>query len=146
MPPKKRRPTPTAALAAVKKKREAEAVAREAAAAAAAEDVLSEAAADDKPAVDQQPPPPMTADEIATALEAEGLMMLLPSRREGAKTGYKGVYPNGSRGDIHFPYVAELRRDGRQIMLGKFPTAAVSGGSSRLCPRNRSCGSPCECR
>ena len=109
-------------MAAVKKKREAEAIAREAAAAAAAaaEDARSEAAAHEEPAVKQQTPPPMTAEEIATALEAEGLM-LLPSRREGAKTGYKGVYPTG---DPKSPYVAQLRRDGRNIVLGKFMTAA----------------------
>ena len=86
---KKKRPPPTAAWAAAKKKREAEAIAREA---AAAED--TETVADEELAVEQQPPPPMTADQIATALEAEGLM-LLPSRREGAKTGYKGVYSTG---------------------------------------------------
>jgi|EP00966_Prymnesium_polylepis_P084392 hypothetical protein len=118
MAPKKKRPPPTAALAAVKRKREAEAIAREAA--AAAEDSHSEAAADEEPALEQQPPPPMTADEIATALDAEGLM-LLPSRREGAKTGYKGVYPTG---DMQWPYVAQLRRDGRNIVLGKFTTTA----------------------
>ena len=124
MPPKKKRPPPTAALAAVKKKREAEAIAREAAraAAAAAEDALSEAAAEEKPA-EQQPQTPMTADEIAAALEAEGLM-LLPSRREGAKTGYKGVYPNTTGDMLQLPYVAQLRRDGRNIVLGKFTTAA----------------------
>ena len=117
MPPKKKRPPPTAALAAVKKKREAEREA--AAAAAAAEDALSEA--DEEPVVEQPPPPPpMTADEIATALEAEGLF-LLPSRREGAKTGYKGVYPNPS--DAKKPYAAQVRRDGRNVVLGKFATA-----------------------
>ena len=118
MPPKKR-PPPTAALAAVAKKLQLKREAA-AAAAAAAEAVLSEAAADEEPAVEQPPPPPMTADEIVTALEAEGLM-LLPSRREGAKTGYKGVYPTGS--DARFPYVAQLRRDGRNIVVGKFATA-----------------------
>ena len=122
MPRKKKRPPPTAALAAVKKKREAEAIARDAAAAAAAAagDAHFEAAADEELALEQQPPPPMTADEIATALDAEGLM-LLPSRREGSKTGYKGVYPTG---DVQFPYVAQLRRDGRNIVLGKFTTTA----------------------
>jgi hypothetical protein len=121
MPPKKKRPPPIAALAAVKQKREAaKAAEREAAAAAAPEDALLSAADRERAVEVPPPPPPMTADEIAAALDAEGLM-LLPSRREGAKTGYKGVYPTS--GDEQRPYVAQLRRDGRNIMLGKYATA-----------------------
>ena len=122
---KKKRPPPTAALAAVKRNREAaKAAEREAAAAAAPDDALS-GAADGEQAVEPPPPPapapaPLTADEVAAALDAEGLM-LLPSRREGAKTGYKGVYPSA---DTQRPYVAQLRREGRNVVLGKYATAA----------------------
>jgi len=120
MPPKKR-PPPTAALAAVKKKQEAAKLAR-------AELLLAHAAAEnsvDAPhAVAEAPQPvvepPMSAEQIAAALQAEDLQ-LLPSARAGSTTGYLGVYPtgNGQR-----PYVAQIRRNGRNVVLGKFATAA----------------------
>ena len=124
---KKKRPPPVAALAAVKRNREAaKAAEREAAAAAAPDDAAAAAAAPEDAADGEQavepppPPPPLTADEVAAALDAEGLV-LLPSRREGAKTGYKGVYPSA---DTQRPYVAQLRREGRNVVLGKYATAA----------------------
>ena len=94
---KKKRSPPTAALATVKRNREAaKAAEREAAAAAAPDDAAADAA-DGEQAVEPPPAPapapaPLTADEIAAALDAEGLV-LLPSRREGAKTGYPNPNP-----------------------------------------------------
>jgi len=64
-------------------------------------------------------PPPMTAEEALRQAEAEGLTLL---RSESSSTGYKGVgfFDSNNRAK---PYLAQVKRGGKQVVLGYFATA-----------------------
>jgi len=62
-------------------------------------------------------PPPLTAEEALRQADAEGLTLLMS---ESSKSGYTGVSFNSGRTK---PYVALVRRGGKQVALGTFATA-----------------------
>jgi len=63
------------------------------------------------------PPPPLTPEEAVQQAEAEGLTLL---RSESNNSGYKGVYFDCSSKSS--PYQAQMKRDGKKVILGRFAT------------------------
>ena len=64
-------------------------------------------------------PPPMTAEEALRLAKAEGLTLL----RSDNSAGYKGVGVNRSSKSNPYAYQSRARRDGKQVVFGRFATA-----------------------